>query len=292
MNIKQELKKNIDILQEYNINEPILKSKIILANILKTSREYLLINEDQELSSKDIRTFRQNILKLCNGIPIQYITNNQQFMGLEFYINGDVLIPQPDTEILVEEIINICKNDINLKSKEEINILDLCAGSGAIGISIAKNIKQASVTLSDISEKALNVAKINILKILNMELPNSKIKIMQSDLFKNLDKSNKFDVIVSNPPYIETEVIKTLDKEVQNEPIIALDGGKDGLQFYKRIINDAYNFLNPKGYLCMEIGYNQKEKVIQILKEKYINIYSKKDLSKNDRIVVCNLKEN
>lgn len=124
--------------------------------------------------------------------------------------------------------------------------------------------------------------------------PKKQIKFVQSDLFKNMDKNTKFDIIVSNPPYIKSDVIKTLDKEVQNEPILALDGGKDGLDIYRRIIKDAYKYLNFNGYLCLEIGYDQKKEVINLIESigEYKDIYSKKDLSGNDRIVICKKKEN
>ncbi len=171
---------------------------------------------------------------------------------------------------------------------KDIQILDLCTGSGAIGISIAKIINNYNITLSDISQNALNVAQKNCKKILNNDSNiKSRIKFIQSDLFENIDK--KFDIIVSNPPYIETEIIKTLDKEVQKEPKIALDGGKDGLQFYKKIINKAFYYLTECGYLCLEIGYNQKQKIIELIENegKYKNIYSKKDLAGNDRVVIC-----
>ena len=169
----------------------------------------------------------------------------------------------------------------------------MCTGSGAIGIAIAKNIQNCEVTLSDISEKALDVASINSKNIVggaaysDQNNINNNIQIIQSDLFENID--NKFDIIVSNPPYIKTAVIKTLDKEVQNEPLIALDGGEDGLTIYKRVINEAYKYLNKDGYLCLEIGFDQKEEVISLLREskRYKNIYSKKDLEGNDRIVIC-----
>lgn len=182
---------------------------------------------------------------------------------------------------------------------ENIKILDLCTGSGAIGISIAKYIDNCEVTLTDISNEALKIATQNCINILETTIchqqntekkdKNNKIQILQSDLFKKFDEKNKFDIIVSNPPYIRTDVIKKLDKEVQKEPMIALDGGKDGLKFYKKIIEEAYKFLNPNGYLCLEVGYDQKEEVIDLIEEtkRYTNIYSKKDLAGNDRIVIC-----
>lgn len=279
MNIKQSLEYGIELLKENNIDEPILKTKIILANILSESKEYLIIHEKEELSKELEKLYITNIQKLCNDIPLQYIINRQEFMGLEFYVDENVLIPQPDTEILVEEVIDISKRECKK------NILDLCTGSGAIGISIANSISECNITLSDISKDALEVAKENCIN----HKVEDRVNIIQSDLFENIDKNSKFDIIVSNPPYIKTDVIKTLDKEVQNEPILALDGGEDGLKIYRRIINEAYKFLEPNGYLCLEIGYDQKDEVIKLIENigEYTNIYSKKDLAGNDRIVVC-----
>lgn len=291
MNIKQALENAIKILKENNINESILKARILLANVLKQPKEYLIIHEQEELNSNEINKYKKDIQKLSNGIPIQYITNKQEFMGLEFYVDKNVLIPQPDTEILVEEVIDIAKRE------ERTKILDLCTGSGAIGISIAKNIESCEVTLLDIDKYALEVAEKNSKYIVGTSIARPKnnekrhndykIKIIQSDLFENI--KSKFDIIVSNPPYIKTDIIKTLDKEVQNEPILALDGGKDGLNVYRKIINQAHKYLKNNGYLCLEIGYDQKEEIIKLIQDtnNYKDIYSKKDLSRNDRIVIC-----
>lgn len=288
MNIKQALEYGIELLRENNIDESRLKSRIILANILNEAKEYLMVHELEELDEDLIKKFKEHISKLCEQIPIQYITNKQEFMGLEFYVNENVLIPQPDTEILVEEVINIA----SMQGKTKI--LDLCTGSGAIGISIVKNIETCEMILSDISNEALKIANKNCKTLVGVGVPddpNNKIKILQSDLFENIQ--DKFDIIVSNPPYIKSDVIKTLDKEVQNEPMLALDGGEDGLDIYRKIIEQACEYLNEDGYLCLEIGYDQKEDVIKLIEEtnQYQDIYSKKDLASNDRIVVCK-KEN
>lgn len=281
MNIKEILEYGIKKLKENNILDPNIKSRLVLASILNKSKEYLMVHDDEEIDQDAQKRYFDEIEKLCKNVPLQYITNKQEFMGLEFIVNENVLIPQPDTEILVEEVINICKNNFDNK---EIRILDLCTGSGCIGISISKNIDNSKMVLSDISNKALEVAKVNSIK------HNIDLSIIQSDLFDSIN--DKFDIIVSNPPYIKTNVIKTLDKEVQNEPEIALDGGEDGLKIYMKIIKKAYNFLNDNGYLCLEIGYDQKEDVIKLIEneEKYTNIYSKKDLGNNDRIIICKKK--
>lgn len=265
--------------------EPVRLSKMLLKGLLKVDDNYLIINQDIEIKKDIEEKFYKGINLLNEGKPIQYITNNQEFMKINFYVDENVLIPQPDTEILAEEIINICRERCTGSSEVQIEykILDLCTGSGVIGISLAKYIEDLEITMSDISSRALEIANKNAIK-------NNVIKkcnFIQSDMFKNIN--DKFDIIVSNPPYIKTEVIKALDKEVQSEPIIALDGGQDGLKFYRIIIKQAYKYLNTNGILALEIGYDQKEEVIKLLKEsgKYTDIYSKKDLSGNDRIVVC-----
>ena len=165
-------------------------------------------------------------------------------------------------------------------------ILDLCTGSGAIAISLAKYIENSEITAVDISKKALNIAKKNAI---NNNVQN-QMTFVESDLFEKI-KKEKYDIIVSNPPYIRKNIIKNLDKEVQREPRIALDGGYDGLDFYRKIINKSDEYLKFKGYLCLEIGYDQKIDVIELIEneEKYINTYCKKDLYGNDRVIVTKL---
>lgn len=274
MNIKDILKKGNKILQENNVEDNVIKSRILLSNLLNKNKEYLIIHDDEILSKEIEEKYFEYIEELLTGIPIQYIVHKQEFMGLEFFVNENVLIPQPDTEILVEEIIS--------KVNEKDKILDLCTGSGAIGISISKlcQAKNLDIYLSDISKEALKVAKKNSIK-------NSvNVKFIYSDLFENI--KDKFNIIVSNPPYIESECIKKLSREVQNEPVLALDGGEDGLEFYRKIAKEAKNYLNKNGILGLEIGYDQKKSVIEILqKEGYIEIYSKKDYANNDRIIIC-----
>ena len=198
-------------------------------------------------------------------------------MGLNFYVDENVLIPQPDTEILVEKAIEIAE------TTQKNKILDMCTGSGCIAISLAKNINNAQIIATDISNNALNVANKNAI---NHNVEN-KIKFINSDMFNNIEE--KFDIIVSNPPYIETVTINKLEIEVQNEPHLALDGGIDGLKFYKIITNNAFKYLNENGYLLLEIGYNQQESVTQLLQDtgKYKNIETIKDLGGNYRVVIA-----
>ena len=242
------------------------------------SKEYLIIHSLDKVEEIVVDNYNEAIRKLINQVPLQYITNKQEFMKLDFYVDENVLIPRADTEILVEEVIEYC----NKESKKEYRILDLCSGSGAIGISIAKYVPNAKVVCADISDKALEVSKKNA-KINEVD----NINFIQTNMFENIE--DEFDIIVSNPPYIKTEVIKTLDKEVQKEPHIALDGGETGLDFYEIIVQNAYKYLQKDGSLFLEIGYDQKDEVEELLhkNENYREIYSKKDLAGNDRIVVA-----
>ena len=280
MQIKEAMRKGMIKLKTNDVKEPNLKARLLMQYILNRPREYILVHDDKQLTLRQNVDYFKLIKKLIEGVPLQHITHQQEFMKLMFYVDENVLIPRPDTEILVEEVIKLAKN-INAKK-----ILDLCTGSGAIAVSLAKYIEGSQITATDISRKALSIAKLNATNN-NVE---DKITFVSSDLFQNISEE-KYDIIVSNPPYIKRKVIKTLDKEVKREPIIALDGGNDGLDFYKKIIGNAYQYLKYKGYLCLEIGYDQKDEVIDLInkEEKYIDTYSKKDLFDNDRIVITKL---
>jgi len=273
MKIKEVLEQTIIKLKENNIEEAAMKSRRLLSFTLNVSKEYLIINNEQDISEEKLKKYDDNIERIISGEPIQYIIGKQEFMGIEFAVNKNVLIPQPDTEILVEKAIEI------LKKHKEPKVLDLCTGSGAIAVSIAKNVTNAKVYASDISEKALETAKINDRE--------NKVKFIYSDLFENIKEN--FDVIVSNPPYIKTEEIKLLSKEVQNEPNLALDGGQDGLYFYRKIIDRAHEYLTTTGYLCLEIGEDQKEEVVNLIEQSghYEEIQTYKDFGENDRVIIC-----
>lgn len=271
MTIKEAIKYGSDLLKENKIEDYSIKVKILISFITGIKKDILINYEDVEILDNKLEIYIYNLNKIIEGVPIQYITKKQEFMGLDFFVDENVLIPQPDTEILVEEVLKISK----LYNKK-INILDLCTGSGAIAVSLAKYIKDVNIIATDISKNAIEIAEKNAIKN-NAE---NKIKFVVSDMFKNIE--NKFDIIVSNPPYIETKEIEKLSKEVKNEPIIALDGGNDGIKYYK-IIADNYNkFLNIGGYLLLEIGYNQGESVSKLFKNSEI----KKDLSGNDRVIL------
>ena len=291
--------KEIGKKQLENLEDGKIKAHILLEFILNMSNSELVIYENKSVDEQDVNAYLQYLNEVKEGYPVQYITHNQAFMGLDFYVDENVLIPQPDTEILVEEAIRVIneKNtnitkEINKREKvidaqkinqEEYNVLDLCTGSGAIAISIAK-YTNAKVYASDVSNEALNVARKNAKK------HETNIEFINSDMFNNIAK-NDFDIIVSNPPYIEKSTIPLLDKEVQSEPQIALDGGDDGLDFYRIISEQAYRFLKKDGSLMLEIAYNQKNSVSELLaqNEHYSNIECIKDLAGNDRVIIARL---
>ncbi|HCF65064.1 MAG TPA: peptide chain release factor N(5)-glutamine methyltransferase [Clostridiales bacterium] len=270
LNISELLVNGKHLLKD--IEDGNIKARILLEYILKLSREKIVSNPNIEVSDNNVESYLNKINDIKNGMPIQYITNKQEFMKLNFYVDKNVLIPQPDTEILVEKAIEICNNHGN-----DIKILDLCTGSGAIGISIAKNIKNAKVYATDIKNTVIDIAKQNA-KQNNVD----NIEFIVSDMFENIQEKD-FDIIVSNPPYIETDVIKTLPTEVRNEPIIALDGGKDGLKFYKIILSEYKKYLKKDGYLLLEIGYNQAKSVGELINLNYSII---EDLAGNDRVII------
>lgn len=274
MKINELMKVGTNILKEKEIDEPILKMRLLISSVLNKNKEYIITHSEEEIDILKVEEIYNKMKKLEEHIPIQYITNKQEFMKLKFFVNESVLIPRSDTEILVEEIIENYKN-------KEVKILDLCTGSGCIAISLKKYIENSKIYAVDISKEALKVAKQNAIN------NGVDIKFIESDIFKNINEE-KFDIIVSNPPYIKTEVINKLDKEVKKEPFIALDGGEDGLYFYKKIIEEGYKFLNENGKIFFEIGYDQKDEIINIIKndERYKIIKTKKDLGNNDRVIV------
>ena len=279
MNQKDLLLLGENNLKRNQVEDAYIKAKKLLEYVLNQSKEELVINSLKEVSKENEKRYESLLEEIIQGKPIQYITKSQEFMGLNFYVDENVLIPQPDTEILVEETLKLIKEkylDRNIK------ILDLCTGSGAIAISIAKYIENLNNKIEiyalDVSKQALEIAK------KNAKANNTKINFIQSNMFEEIENL-KFDIIVSNPPYIETKTIPMLSKEVQNEPIIALDGGQDGLDFYKIINKESPKYLNDDGHILLEIGYNQKESVTKIFEENYQNITCIKDLSDNDRVI-------
>ena len=277
MIIRQAIEKGVIELKVANVETPKLKARLLMQYVLNKTRQYIIVHDTEDLLEVKQNEYFRCIDKLKKGYPIEHITHQKEFMKLNFFVNGDVLIPRQDTEILVEEVIKISKE---MKVKK---ILDLCTGSGAIAVSLAKYLSDVEITAIDISHKAIKTAKKNAV----FHKVEDRITFLESDLFGNL-KNQKYDLIVSNPPYIKKDLIKKLDKQVQKEPYIALDGGYDGLDFYRKIIKEAYEYLKYGGYLCLEIGYDQKDDVIDLINKEhqYSKTYVKKDLCNNDRVVI------
>ena len=283
MTIKEAIKRGIEELNKNEIEEPHLKARMLLENILEKSRQYIIANDEMNLNDEQENKYFCKIEKAIQHIPIEYLINKKEFMGIDFYVDENVLIPRQD----IERENNNTQIFGDKKDTKELKVLDMCTGSGSIAISIAKYVKESIIDAVDISKKALDIVQKNAKNNGVIECVN----VIESNLFENLE-DKKYNIIVSNPPYIRKNIINTLDKQVQNEPLIALDGGDDGLDFYKRIISEAPKHLKQHGYLCFEIGYDQKEDVQDLLKceNRYIDIYSKKDLYGNDRIVIAKLK--
>ncbi len=246
----------------------------LICEVLNISRGQLRLQTKVTQSQKNAIENATN--KRIKGEPITKIFGKTNFYGYEFKVTKDVLSPRMETEILVEQVLKY--------AKDKMNILDLCTGSGIIAISIAKNVN-ANVVATDISDKALLVAQENA--------QNNQVKVVfkNSNMFENLKKGKKFDIIVSNPPYIPSQDISKLDKEVKDyDPKIALDGGEDGLDFYRKIIKESVNFLSDKGMIFFEIGINQKKSIVKMLEENFDNIKVVKDYNRIDRVVYAKLK--
>lgn len=292
-------------LEKAGIAEGKLNARLLLEYVCKTDRNTLLAHPELLVEKEQEKRYVNYIEQRAERIPLQHITGVQEFMGLEFYVNQNVLIPRQDTEILVEEVMP--------HLHDGMSILDMCTGSGCILISLMQYSNDCAGVGADLSDEALEVAEKNarrILKEKNIHVKSgfkdlkeakevkeaifpvqNEILFLQGDLFEALDLGEKtavkFDIIVSNPPYISTDVIKTLEPEVAvHEPLTALDGGRDGLYFYRRIVKDAKKYLVRGGMLFFEIGFDQKETVSQLLKEAgFIDIETKKDYAGLDRVV-------
>ena len=291
--ILKELKKyGVNELNKNNIKDSIVVVNILMQYCFNMTKNELILNNETLINKEQEKYFIECLQRRIKGEPLEYITKQKSFMNCELFINSNVLIPRSDTEILAENLIDILNS--KYKAYNFINILELCTGSGCIPVGTLMYLKEKNSILFDkirficidISDKALEVANINIEKY-NL---NDKIKLMQSDLFENIPNM-KFDIIISNPPYIETDVINSLDIDVKNEPIIALDGGADGLYFYKEITKNLKNYLKDDGYIIYEIGYNQAKNVCKILNENgFNNNIVKKDLAGNDRNIISKLR--
>jgi len=245
---------------------------LLLTYVCKIDNTFYYVHMDEEMRVEQVAEYESVLSKRAEHVPLQYITGEQEFMGIPFRVNDAVLIPRQDTETLVEEALKVVRPGMK--------VLDMCTGSGCILISILKNIVDVEGYGYDISKQAINVAKENA------KLNNVVATFERSDLFEEV--TDTFDVIVSNPPYIPTDVIDGLMPEVALfEPIQALDGKEDGLHFYRRIVEVAFQYLNPNGMLLFEIGHDQGEAVSNLmLNAGYKNVRVIKDLAGNDRVVI------
>jgi release factor glutamine methyltransferase len=320
ISIQSAIEKAISLLKRKNIESPRLTAEILISHVLSLSITDLYLKRDNLISDDEFRKFWELIIARSKRFPIQYLTQEVDFLGLKLKIKEDVFIPRPETEILTLKAISILKNmfinkniynNRNIKANKKIRknnhltssnekkllVLDIGTGCGAIGLAIAKNIPGCFVYATDISKKALKVAKTNAF---NLNL-SDRIKFFKGYLFEPLPSNLKlrFDLIISNPPYVPISKFKELQPEIRKyEPKVALLGGEDGLFYYREIISNSLNFLRKDGHLLLEIGYNQSKKIEKIVKD----IKSKsqfffknqrykikeiiKDLSKIDRVVV------
>ena len=282
MEINHLLKKGVDIIKDREYGNPVLEATLLLGKLLNVDKIYIYTHGKEQVSKPIVDKFLELMDKRSKGYPIQYILKEREFMGLNFYVEEGVLIPRPDTEILVEYVLEYM--DKNYKDKL-VNFLDLGIGSGAICLSVAYYRENANVYGVDIHDTPLKVANINKARF-NLDI----VKLDIGDLFKgleNLGLVGNVHRIASNPPYIPKGEIETLQKEVKDyEPIDALDGGEDGLSFYRRITPESKRYLQEKGLLIFEIGYDQGKQVKNILMDNgFKNIQILKDLQGLDRVV-------
>ena len=282
MKIKQLIDKAKHELKEAGIETYNLDARLLLCEVLNKDKIYIMVNIDEEVPAEKEEQFLSLVNIRKKKKPMQYILGHVEFMGIDFAVKEGVLIPRGDTEVLVEEALK------NIGEEERIKVLDLCCGSGAIGLSMAVCRKNINVGLVDLYDVPEEVTKNNIIR-LNLE---NRARFIKSDLLKEIKNNDyKYDMIVSNPPYIKEEVIPTLMDDVKDyEPHTALSGGNDGLDFYKRIISDSESVLTGKKILAFEIGYDQGEAVSALMAEHgYVNIRIIKDLAGLDRTVIGNL---
>ena len=276
MNIQSAIKKGQLILESKKIKTAELDSYVLMSKAINKERKFLILNSEEKISKKNLENFNTLIEQRANGKPVAYLIEKKDFWKYEFIVNKDVLIPRPDSETLVEEVLKLTKN------KNKLRLLDIGIGSGCILFSILKEKKNFYGVGIDISNKSLNICKVNSHKL---RLKN-RVKLINSDI----DNFNygKYDLIISNPPYIKQRVLKCLEKDVINfEPKCALDGGLNGLSEIRKVISKSSELIKKKGFLILEIGFDQKKSVKKILNDKGFYIKDMvKDLANNDRCII------
>ena len=276
MNIENILIEGTNTLKQSGVSNPQLDCEILLSNSINKDKKYIILNPKQILNDGQLSDFKSLIEKRKKGEPIAYLINKKEFWNNEFFVNKDVLIPRPDTELIIEEVLKIYSKNTHLQ------VLDIGTGSGCILLSILKERKYFYGTGIDISKKSINVSKFNAKK-LNLE---NKVKFFHSSV--DNFTVGKYDLVVSNPPYIELVNLKYLEKDIVNfEPKLALSGGFDGFSKIRKVINKANCLIKKNGKFILEIGFNQKNKVKEILKQEgfYIN-KAVRDYGNNDRCII------
>ena len=276
MNIQETLNKAVKILNKSNIKNSYLDSEILLSKTINKDRKYIILNSQEQLSKKSLKNFSNLIKRRKKGEPIAYLINKKEFWNHTFYIDCNVLIPRPDTEILVEETLKL------FSKSSKLRILDIGTGSGCILLSILKERRNFLGIGIDISKNAIKVANFNA----KLQQLSNRVKFYKSDVDKFL--IGKYDIVLSNPPYIKKKDLKYLEKDIVDfEPKIALDGGRDGFSKITKVINKASKLIKKNGRFILEIGFDQKNKTIDILKKNsfYINKIVK-DYGRNDRCII------
>jgi len=282
MKLETAIHEAYTILKDNNIKSAMLDSELLMANVINKSREFIILNLNKSICKKDFDHFQNMVSQRKVGKPMAYLINKKFFWRYEFFINKHVLIPRPDTEIIIEQVLKI------YKSKKNINFLDIGFGSGCILLSILKERKDFRATGVDISDHALKVCKINAYR-LGLE---ARLKLFNSDIDKFT--LGKYDLIISNPPYIKNADLRYLEKDVKEfEPRLALEGGLDGTSEIRKVIKKSSELIKYGGKLILEIAYNQKKEVKRLLNRNgfYVNSVIK-DFAKNDRCIISTKLEN
>ena len=276
MNIEIAIKNAYRALKKKDIRSALLDSELLLSKVIKKDRKFIFLNLDKEISQSDQNNFKDLIIERSEGKPLAYLTGIKSFWNYDFRINEKVLIPRPDTEIIIEQVLDIYKN------KDNVNFLEVGIGSGCIGLSILKEKRFFKATGVDLSQDCIEICRYNA----NRLGVGDRLKLLKSDVDNLI--FHKYDLIISNPPYIKKIDLNKLDKEIKNyEPKLALDGGLEGLSVIRKVIRKSSNLLKTNGKLILEIGHDQREQVRKMLNDNnfYIDRITK-DLAKNDRCII------
>jgi len=283
--IKEILGKTVTFFKKYELDNARLDAEVLLAHLLKCERIDLYVNFDYPLKDEEIDKYRKRIIRRIKGEPVAYITGKKEFMSLDIFVNEKVLIPRPETELLVEKV----KTYYEKRNLKNALVVDLGTGSAAIIISLAYYLKSIKAIAVDNSELALKIARKNI-KHHNLD---NRITLKKGDFLKpilEMKSKEKVDIIVSNPPYIESNDMNKLADEVKKEPSLALDGGEDGLDSYREIIPDAAKLLKQGGLLALEIGCNQADMVTSFFNDEWENVRVMQDYAEKDRLIFAERK--